>query len=218
MPRTFNATTKSLTAIALVIAASVVLAACGGSSTSTAASKTAASKTTAASGSRSVSALRECLKKQGVTLPQRKPGKPGQQGAPGAGGLPFGGGESGGARQLPSGVSREKFEAAIKKCGGVAGRGAGGFRGLTSPTAQKSLAKFASCMRENGVDLPTPNTSGKGPVFNTKGINTKSAAFTAASKKCSSLLQFRRRGGGAPGGGGGAPGAGGAAPGSPPGA
>jgi hypothetical protein len=217
MFRTFNATTKSLTAIALVIAASVVLAACGGSSASTAASKTAASKTTAASGSTRFSALRECLKKQGVTLPQRKPGKPGQQGAPGAGGLPFGGGN--GARQLPSGVSREKFEAAIKKCGGAAGGfgGAGGGGRLSSPTAKASLAKFASCMRENGVDLPTPNTSGKGPVFNTKGINTKSAAFTAASKKCSSLLQFRR-GGGAPGGGGGAPGAGGAAPGSAPGA
>jgi hypothetical protein len=52
-------------------------------------------------------------------------------------------------------------------------------------------------MRENGVNLPAPNTSGNGPVFNTKGLNTKSATFTAASKKCSSLLQL----GGAPGGG-----------------
>jgi hypothetical protein len=210
MHRTFNATTKRLAAIALVLTASAVLAACGGSSTSTAASKTTAASSSSTSGSSRFSALRECLKKQGITLPQRTPGKSGQQGAPGAGGVPFGGGGAG-APQLPSGVSREQFEAARKKCGGgTAGPGAGGAGRLSSPTAKKSLTTFASCMRENGVNLPAPNTSGNGPVFNTKGLNTKSATFTTASKKCSSLLQLGGRpGGGAPGSG---PGA--AAPGS----
>jgi hypothetical protein len=202
MHRTFKATTKRLAVIAVVLTAGAVLAACGGSSTSTAASKTTATK--AASGSARFSSLRECLKKQGITLPQRKPGTTGQPGGPGAGGL-LGGGGSGGPA-LPSGVSREQFEAARKKCGGATtGRGPGGAGRLSSPTAKKSLTAFASCMRENGVNLPTPNTSGSGPVFNTKGINTKSATFTAASKKCSSLLQLGAPGGGPPGAGAGAP-------------
>ena len=43
-------------------------------------------------------------------------------------------------------------------------------------------------MRENGVNVPAPNTSGKGPVFDTKGIDTSSMAFTNARKKCQSKL------------------------------
>jgi hypothetical protein len=67
---------------------------------------------------------------------------------------------------------------------------------------QKALANFAKCMRENGVNVPQPNTSGTGPVFNIKGLNTASPQFKAAETKCSVQLQgaFRSRSGGAPGG------------------
>jgi hypothetical protein len=51
-------------------------------------------------------------------------------------------------------------------------------------------------MRENGVDLPTPNTSGNGPVFNTKGINTTSSTFKTAAAKCQSDLPGAARAGG----------------------
>jgi hypothetical protein len=37
--------------------------------------------------------------------------------------------------------------------------------------------------------VPAPNTSGTGPVFNTKGLDTTSATFKAAQSKCSSLLR-----------------------------
>ena len=57
-------------------------------------------------------------------------------------------------------------------------------------------------MRENGVNLPAPNTSGKGPVFNTKGINTSSTAFKSAESKCRSDLGAAAGGGGPPSGGG----------------
>jgi hypothetical protein len=57
-------------------------------------------------------------------------------------------------------------------------------------------------MRENGVNLPAPNTSGKGPVFDTKGINTSSAAFKSAESKCRSDLGAAAGGGGPPSGGG----------------
>jgi hypothetical protein len=51
-------------------------------------------------------------------------------------------------------------------------------------------------MRENGVNLPTPNTSGNGPVFNTKNVNTTSAAFKSATAKCQSGLRGSATGGG----------------------
>ena len=49
-------------------------------------------------------------------------------------------------------------------------------------------------MRENGVNVPTPNISGNGPVFSTKGLDTSSAKFRAAEQKCSSLLRIARPG------------------------
>ena len=59
----------------------------------------------------------------------------------------------------------------MKKCGGGAFASAdGGAAASTARPSRQALAKFADCMRENGVNVPTPNTSGKGPVFNTKGI------------------------------------------------
>jgi hypothetical protein len=89
-------------------------------------------------------------------------------------------------------VTRAQYEAALKKCGGGLNGGAffrGGAGGFNSPVVKQALAKFATCMHENGINVPAPNTSGKGPVFNTKGLNTGSAAFKAAETKCSSDLR-----------------------------
>jgi hypothetical protein len=119
---------------------------------------------------------------------------------------------------LPKGVSKARYEAAIKKCGGFprGGFAGGGATAFSSPAAKQALVKFAACMRENGVNVPAPNTSGKGPVFNDKGLDTSSAKFAAAESKCRAdlLSVFRKR----PGTVGGAPGAGGpgAAEGAPP--
>jgi hypothetical protein len=210
---------KPAAAVVLVLLlACIGLAACGSSSksssASTSASATTTTGTTGATGARGqgagrFAALRECLQKNGVTLPAFKPG---QHGGPQARG-PFGGA---GGRQLPKGVNKTKYEAAIKKCGGgtFAGRGGGGAR-FKSPAYKAALAKFATCLNQNGVKVPAPNTSGNGPVFDTKGINTSSAQFKAAEAKCQSDLAgaFRRGpGAGGPGG----PGGGGAAPGGAP--
>jgi hypothetical protein len=193
----------SAVAVLALVLACLGLAACGSSSKSSSASTNAAaakSPTGSNSGpgrapnAKRFTALRECLQKNGITLPKRTPG---QRGAPGAGG----GFRGGSGSQLPNGVTQAQFQAALKKCGGTSflrrGRfGAGG---------AKRYAKFAACMAKNGVKLPAPNTSGKGPIFNTKGIDTKSAAFKAADAKCVSEL--------APNGG---PGAGGPPGGTPP--
>jgi hypothetical protein len=209
MQRNHSHMIRRVAAIATILLAASVLAACGSSSkgsTTTAASKTTGSGARTAGGR--FTALRECLKKNGITLPQRVPGKPGQGRPPGGGAVPFGGsgrtgGFAGGA--LPKGVTRAQFEAAMKKCGGGT---RGNFRArsrLGSGSFKKELTAFATCMRRGGIDVPTPNTSGKGPIFSTKGLDVKSAKFRAAQQKCASLLGTSAAPGGA-----GAPGAGGA--------
>jgi hypothetical protein len=205
--------TRALMAVALTLLAGMVLVACGSSSSkgssSTASTKSAATAGGGARGAGRFTALRECLKKEGITLPQRVPGgKTGTRRPPSGGAIPFGGGGGGGGFQggrVPKGVDKAEFEAALKKCGGggrVPGRfGAGGR--LRSPAFTKALASFATCMRKNGVDVPKPNTSGSGPIFSTKGLDTGSAKFRSAQQKCSSLLRVARPGGaqGAPPGG-----------------
>jgi hypothetical protein len=66
--------------------------------------------------------------------------------------------------------------------------------GVNNPIFNQALAKFAECLRQNGVNVPVPNTSGKGPVFSTKGLNTASPQFKAATMKCRGALvgAFRR--------------------------
>ncbi len=211
---------RPIAAAAALLLAALLLAACGSSSSSSTAS-TAAAKGSTGAGANRFSAVRECLKKAGITLPERSTknpgtGTPGTGAPPSGGGFGLGGGGTGGPK-LPSGVTREQFQKALQKCGGGFRRGTGGFPGarVNSTAYKKALAKFSACMAENGVKLPTPNTSGNGPIFNTKGLNVNSATFKAAQRKCSPLVRATpgTRG---PGGTGAAPEGGGGAP--PPGA
>jgi hypothetical protein len=183
-------------AVALLLLAGLLLAACGGStSTSTtgagAATQSAAvtPSTTPGSGAHTgttpgtpstapsylrkrFAALRECMARNGVKLPQPKPGQA----------RPFLGGPL-----LPAGVSRSQYEAALRKCGGP--RRGSRARSLHSAAVHRALARFAACMRANGVNVPPPNTSGTGPIFNTKGIDTKSPQFVSAASKCEGNLR-----------------------------
>jgi hypothetical protein len=178
MPRIDSKTRRTAGAALVVLLASLALAACGSSSST--ASNTTSTQAGPASGNRAAfagrfKALRECLQKNGVTLPNRTPGQGAGGGARGLLGAPAG--------SPPAGVSKSTYEAALKKCGGSApGR-------ANSPAFKQAATKFAACMSENGVKLPAPNTSGTGPVFNTRGLDTTSATFKAAQSKCSSLLR-----------------------------
>lgn len=206
-------------ALLVLLLACLGLAACGGSSKTSSTSANAASTSPTGTGTAGTGAtgqgaarfkaMRECLQKNGITLPNRTPGQ--RPGGPGGQGGFLGGGAGG--PQLPKGVTRAQYEAALKKCGGGGGLARRG-KAFESPAFKQALTKFAACMRENGVNVPAPDTSGKGPVFDTKGINTASSQFRTAEMKCSSdLRQAFRRGSGT----GGAASGGGAAPGSAPG-
>jgi hypothetical protein len=190
--------------------ASIGIAACGGSSSknalangATTSASSSTSTTGPAGGPARFAALRSCLQKEGITLPERKafqhshtaPGEPPRGG--------FLGGGGGFGRHLPKGVSAEKLQSALKKCGGgFPGGSRGGFHGgrdgfFRSAKVKTALMAFAACMRENDVKLPAPNTAGGGPVFDTKGINTSSTQFKNAVQKCHSRLPgpFAGRGG-----------------------
>jgi hypothetical protein len=194
---------KPAAAALAMLLACLGIAACGGSSkgSSSQAQAAATSPATGAGAGRGArfGALRECLQKNGITLPKRAPGQ-----GPGGGGFLGGGAGS----LLPKGVTRAQLEAAIKKCGGAnfARR-----RSFNSPARTRALTKFAACMRANGVNLPAPNTSGNGPVFNTNGLNANSIQFRTAQAKCAGELGGAF-GAGRPGGGAPPPGAGEGAP------
>ncbi|HEV7527384.1 MAG TPA: hypothetical protein VGO29_00630 [Solirubrobacteraceae bacterium] len=178
-----------------VLGACVALAACGSSgSGSTSAANTSSTSSTnkaAGQGAGRFTALRSCLQKQGITLPAPPSGGGRPPGAAGAAGP--------GARrglQPPAGVSQSQFEGALKKCG-AGNRPPGG--GLNSASARAGLVKYAACLRQNGVNVPEPNTTGKGPVFNTAGIDTTSSKFKSAQSKCQSDLKGAFPGGGGAG-------------------
>jgi len=192
MPHIHTNRRKPVSAVLIILLPSLVLAACGGSSSGSSTNSAATATGVAATGTTGgapgpgrFSALRECLAKNGVTLPQRTPG----QGRPGGG---LGGLLGGAGSRLPQGVTRAQFEAALKKCGAPAG-GFGAHNRLASPAATAALTKFASCMRENGQNVPAPNTSGNGPIFNTNGLNTSSPQFRTALAKCASSLHSTLR-------------------------
>jgi hypothetical protein len=119
-------------------------------------------------------AVRTCLSKKGITLPQPSPGVPG------------------GGAQLPKGMTGTQFQEALKSCGANFGAHGNHFRragpAFNNPRFHAVLARFAACLRQNGINVGEPNTTGKGPVFNTKGVNTGSPQFRAASAKCRSTL------------------------------
>ncbi len=187
--------TPAAAALTIALLACLGLAACGGSSstttqttanaaatgtTTTGATTPGASSTPTAPPGRPnparFTAMRACLAKKGITLPSRTPGA---------------GGFLGGAPQLPKGVTRAQYAEALKACG--ANFPAGGHfsrvpHAFTSPRFHEVLARFAACLRQNGVNVGEPNTSGKGPVFDTKGLNTGSAQFKTAEAKCRSTL------------------------------
>ncbi len=199
----------------VTLVASGALAACGSASSSSTTSSTTASASSSGSSSGSASGtagsgpnsarraqLVSCLKAHGVTLPARPAGSPPPGGASGGSGTGttgtgttprrgffFGGG---GARNISP-----KMQAAFKACGANFGfrGGAGGFRGRISHAA---ITSFVTCVKQHGYSLPSPNFSGKGPIF-PQSVESN-AKFQAAAKSCSHLLIPARPGGGSSGG------------------
>jgi hypothetical protein len=84
----------------------------------------------------------QCMRKNGVNMPDPKPGQNGQS-------ISIGG----------NGASPEKIEKAGKACRSVAGIPA---PTPLSPEQQDKALKFAACMRRHGIDMPDPKFDGSG--------------------------------------------------------
>ena len=167
-------------AVLTLVLASLALAACGSSGKSS--SGTTASSTAAGAGSTTSSTaqstptsqpqrLRACLKKLGIEVPSSVSTIADL------------------VAHTPKGVSRAQLVSAVQNCGGI-GPGLAAATPRTSPAAyRQAFVNFVLCMRQQGVNLPEPNTSGKGPVIDTTGVDTSSPKYTAAAKKCAPILR-----------------------------
>ena len=82
----------------------------------------------------------------------------------------------------PRGVSRARYQAAVKACVPKVKLP----QISISPSKHRgSAAQFVRCMRKNGIDMPAPRTSANGPVVSLAGVDTRSKQFRSAFLKCS---------------------------------
>lgn len=194
----------------LAIVAALAVAGCGGSSGSSSSSSSSEASSTGASseaggppsgGFEISEETRSCLKEQGVELPE-----PGQGGElPEGAEPPSGGPPEGGAPPSFGGAQGKKMQEAFKECGVEMPEGGqgkpGGAPDMNSAAFRESLKKYVACVRENGYELPEPNLSGEGPVFDESEVNQEDPEFKAASEKCQSLLGGAGSSGSSPEGG-----------------
>jgi len=169
----------------ILLAALPALAACG--SSSPAKDSVAATTATAPGAPRfDRTQLAACLERQGVTLPRPADGTP----SPLAGGRRPRGRGFGFFRNVPP-ARRAKLQAALRKCGarfGLRRFGQGRFA-ANDPRYRAALTKFVACVRRHGFNLPAPNTSGTGPVFDPRKVNRDDPKLVAASRACQGLLR-----------------------------
>lgn len=174
---------------ALMVLAAVLLVGCGGSSGDSSSEESSTASSGQAGGPAGFELsdeTRACLEEQGVELPEPGEGPPG--GAPPEGGPaegpPAGFGEGGG-----------EMKEALEECGANLPQGKPDGLQMDSDAFRESIKEYASCMGENGYELPEPNVSGEGPVFKDSDVDREDPKFEAANGECQSLLGGPRGGG-----------------------
>jgi hypothetical protein len=60
---------------------------------------------------------------------------------------------------------------------------------VNSSAYRDSVNRYVACVKQNGYDLPAPNLSGNGPIFDPSKVNRDDPRFQAASQKCQQFLQ-----------------------------
>lgn len=124
--------------------------------------------------------LQQCLRENGVDVPDN----PGQ------------GGGGGGAN-----IDRDKIQEALEgPCKEFQSEGVGNLSEEDQQEMQDSFQKFAQCMRDEGVDLPDM-TAGGGPPAGGGQLDQDDPDVKAATEKCQD--QLPQGGPGGPGGAGG---------------
>lgn len=152
---------RSTVAIVLCAAASALVAGCGGSS--------AASDTSTAS-TRDAARVKfaQCLRQHGIDIPDN----PGQ----------------GAGRGALATIDRSKLQAAQKACQKFQQAAVGEISDAQRQEFQDAFAKFASCMRQQGVELPTFTPGSGPPPAGGARINRDDPKVQAAQKACQGML------------------------------
>lgn len=162
---------------ALVVVGALVagLCACGGGSSSSASNNSSSTTANAGPGGLQLTAdQRSCVEGKDVTIPS-----PGAGGQPPSGGPPAAG---------ANGQDFQNLQQALKDCGVSLPNGPQGGGNFDPSAVREQISQYVACVRQNGYDLPNPNTSGNGPVFDSSKVNQNDPKFKAASAKCQNLL------------------------------
>lgn len=161
----------------------LTFSACGGSDGEAGAAASGADASAPSDNDRDTARVRlqQCLRDQGIELPE-----PGQGGGPGGGG---------GVDESDREKRREALEGPCKEFR------QGAFGDISEEDRQElqdAFQEFASCMRDNGVDIPDMQPGqGGGPGGGGRGLDRDDPDVQAAREQCQDKLPQRRRGGGA---------------------
>jgi hypothetical protein len=160
--------TRVLSAVVLAVAAAGLVVGCGGDSGSAGAAADGGGGTTVASSDSDQALVQfaQCMRDQGVDVPDPGDASGGAQGGPPAG-------------DFDAAALRQAMQACgqyLQGSGGPGGAPDGsGFGGTRSELAQ--------CLRDEGVDLPDPQTGqARGP--GAAGLDSDDPAVQAALEKC----------------------------------
>ncbi|WP_055702406.1 MULTISPECIES: hypothetical protein [Streptomyces] len=110
---------------------------------------------------------RECLRKNGLDVPEPKSGQDSR-------GLTIGGD-----------MSKEKMEAAMKKCG----MGGGSKGGGVSQADKDKMLKYAQCMRKNGYDMPDPKFDGGAMQAQPMPRGAEAKKMEKAAEACKGIVK-----------------------------
>jgi hypothetical protein len=173
---TFPTSLRPLAVLSILVLVALVAVGCGGSGGGSA----TASKQATQDAARVQFA--QCMRDNGVNIPD----------TPGANG---GGGP-------PANIDQTKLQAAQKACQKYRQAAVGTITPAQQQAFRDAFTKFASCMRQHGVDLPapTPGGGGGGPGGGGGGIrarlNQSDPKVKAAQTACQDKLPQRGPGGG----------------------
>jgi len=113
-----------------------------------------------------------CMREQGLDFPDPQPGSDGN--------LRF---------QAPAGeIDQEAFREGAEACRQYLPDRGGALAGADDPEFQDAQLEFAQCMRDQGIDVPDPQ-SGQGPAGGGAMIDRDDPAVAAALEECGSIIQ-----------------------------
>jgi hypothetical protein len=170
-------TTTAALSIAGGLAALLTLTGCGGDSSAEATVESTAAA--APSGAPDITAYRDCMAENGVTLPDMGAPPTAMPSAESSAMPPGGPGAFAGG--LPDGVDQATFDAAQAACADLAPVAGPGGAGGPVQIDESAVAAFRSCLADNGVEV----ADGQDPM---RDLDRGDPTVKAALDTCSPLL------------------------------